>query len=252
MLIVRKHLLLYVMCTLTFGQSVRELYDRTQQALASGDLPAAEAAIQGILRIAPNDPGAHGNLAVVYMRRRQWDQALAELHTAQRLAPNVPGLRLNIALVYYHQSRFELAIPQLEGVLREQPDSPQATYLLALCDVFTERYVAGLPLLEKLWDTHSSDLAFLYVMAVAADAAHQEDVEKRAIAQMVTVGKDSAEVHLYMGKAYLSRQQDENAEKEFETAERLKPGLPVVHYFLGAVSRRLGDQARARDRKSVV
>jgi tetratricopeptide (TPR) repeat protein len=242
-----KILVLYAICALAFGQSIRELYDRTQQGLRSGDLAAAETAIRQILAIAPNDPGAHGNLAVVYMRRHKWEQALTELRTTQRLAPNVAGVRLNIALIYYHQNRFELAIPQLEAFLREQPGVPQATYLLSLCDVFTGRYVAALPLLQALWDAHSTDLAFLYVMAVATDGAHRDDLEKNAINRMLQIGKDSAEVHLYIGKAYLSRQQDENALKELETAAKLNPRLPFVHYFLGAVARRLGNQMRARD-----
>lgn len=240
-------LLLCPLCTPVFGQSIRALYSETQQALATGNLTAAEAAIDQILAIAPNDPGAHGNLAVVYMRRHQWDRALAELRITQRLAPNVPGVRLNIALVYYHQSRFELAIPQLQSVLRDEPGSAQATYLLALCDVFTQHYSAALPSLEKVWDIHSTDLAYLYVFAVAADGTHRADLEEKAISRMMTVGRDSAEVHLYIGKAYLSRQQDQQAQKEFETAAKLNPKLPLVHYFLGAVARRSENLPLARD-----
>lgn len=239
-------LLLYAACAVTFGQSIHELYDRTQQALVTGDLAAAEAAIREILKVEPNDPGAHGNLAVVYMRKHEWGAALRELHTTERLAPAVPGVKLNIALVYYHQNRFEQAIAPLQSVLHAEPGNPQATYLLGLCDVFTQQYAAALPLLERIWDVHSDDLGFLYVAAVAADGAHRPDLEQKAIGRMMQVGKDSAEVHLYIGKAYLSRQQDENAQKEFEAAARLNPKLPAVHYFLGAVARRLGDEARAQ------
>ncbi len=170
----RTILLFSAVCVLLSGQSIQELYEQTQRALASGDLKGAETACRQILAAAPNDPGAHGNLAVVYMRRKQWGQALQELHITERLAPNVPGVRLNIALVYYRESRFELAIPELKSVVQDQPGNAQAIYLLALCDVFTDRYRAAVPLLEKLWDEHSTDLAFLYVAAVAADGAHRD------------------------------------------------------------------------------
>ncbi len=243
----RKLLLLCLLGTALLGESSTELYSRTQHALAAGDLAGAEVAVREILARAPNDPGAHGNLAVVYMRRQQWDAAMRELRTTERLAPNVAGVRLNIALIYYHENRFSEAIEPLESVLRDQPGNPQATYLLGLCDVFAERYSAALPLLEQIWDAHSDDLAYLYVMAAAADDAHHPELEQKAIAQMMWVGEDSAEVHLYIGKAYLSRQQDESAQKEFELAAEKNPKLPVVHYFLGAVARRLGDPARARE-----
>jgi tetratricopeptide (TPR) repeat protein len=153
---------------------------------------------------------------------------------------------LNIALVYYRQNRFDQAIPPLESALHDEPANTQAAYLLALCNVFTDRYAAAVPLIEKLWDTHSSDLAFLYVAAVAADGAHRADLEKKAIDRMIAVGQDSAEMHLYMGKAYLSRQQHDKAINELQTAARLNPKLPFVHYYLGAALRHSGELERAR------
>lgn len=228
------------------AQSIPELYKEAQEALASGDLAKAETASRGILAIAPQDPGAHVNLAVVYMRRKQWEPALEQLHLAQKVAPNVPGIRLDIGLVYYRQNRFEQAIPELESVLRDQPANLQAAYLLALCYVFTDRYANAVPLIERLWDAHSNDLAFLYVAAVAADGAHRSDLEQKAVQQMMEVGGNSAEVHLYIGKAYLARGQDDEAFKNFEIAARMKPKLPFVHYYLGAVLRRRDDLQRAK------
>jgi Flp pilus assembly protein TadD len=49
-------------------------------------LNAAETACRAILAIAPNDPGAHVNLGVVYMRRKQWEAALKELQTGTKRA----------------------------------------------------------------------------------------------------------------------------------------------------------------------
>ena len=104
-----------------------------QEALESGDLTRAERAFHKLLAIDPQSAGAYANLGVIYMRRRQWDQALGMLRRAERLAPAVSGVRLNIGLAYYRQNKFDSAIRPFESVMRDQPDSAQARYLLGLC-----------------------------------------------------------------------------------------------------------------------
>src|SRR5208282_5505363 len=71
----------------------RQVFEQGQQALNKGDLSAAEKAFRQLLASDPNNVGAHGNLAVVHMRRREWKRALAELRIAERLAPGMTGIR---------------------------------------------------------------------------------------------------------------------------------------------------------------
>ena len=104
----------------------RQTFEQGQRALDHGDLASAEKAFREVLAAEPNNVGAHGNLAVVYMRRREWKPALAELQAAERLAPQMAGIRLNIGLIYYRQADYRQAIEPFESVLREQPDSRQA------------------------------------------------------------------------------------------------------------------------------
>src|SRR5580704_10439243 len=92
-------------------EGVAELFERGQQALAGGELAQAEAAFRGVLAIHPNDVGAHGNLGVIAMRRKQWKTALSELRSAEKLAPANVGIRLNIGLAYFRQNDFRAAIP---------------------------------------------------------------------------------------------------------------------------------------------
>ena len=84
-----------------------------------------------MLAAEPDNVGAHGNLAVVYMRRKDWKSALDELHAAERLAPKMPGIRLNIGLVYYRQADYQHAIAPFESVVHDQPDSGRR----AICSV---------------------------------------------------------------------------------------------------------------------
>jgi tetratricopeptide (TPR) repeat protein len=224
----------------------RQVFEHGQQALNSGDLTAAEKAFRQVLEAEPNNVGAHGNLAVVYMRRREWKPALAELHAAERLAPNVPGIRLNIGLIHFRQADYPHAIPPFESVVRDQPDATQARYLLGLCYFFTERYPDTVQTLQPLWPQESGNLNYLYVVAIAAGKGGRTELDQQATERLIEVGKDSAELHLLTGKAHVAHAQDDQALAEFEQAARIDPKQPFVHYFLGAVYRRRNDLERAK------
>ena len=78
----------------------------------------------------PRAAGAYANLGVIYMRRKQWPQALEMLRKAEHLAPEIPGIRLNVGLAYYRQNNFRAAVTPFESVVHDAPDSYQARYLL--------------------------------------------------------------------------------------------------------------------------
>lgn len=225
---------------------IRRDYEVGQQAMQDGDLDAAEQAFRDILQLAPHDVGAHGNLGVIYMRRKQWKPALGELKAAEELAPQVPGIRLNIGLVYYRQGEYGKAITPFESVIREQPQSVQAGRLLGLCYFFKERYADAARVLTSLWSSSNSDLSYLYVLSVAAGNAGREDLAQRALARLLEVGKDSPELHLFLGKAYLARDQNYKALEELQRAERANPKLPFVHYNLGVAYRGNGNLRQAK------
>ena len=226
--------------------STRQIFEQGQQALDHGDLATAEKAFRRVLDAEPNNVGAHGNLAVVYMRRRDWKPALAQLRSAERLAPSVPGIRLNIGLVYYRQSDYPHAIQPFASVLRDQPDSTQARYLLGLCYFFTERYDDAVKTLQPMWPRQSRNMNYLYVLSMAAGKAGRKELDEQATNQLMEVGKDSAELHVFLGKAHLAHYMYDRALAEFEQAAQIDPKQPFVHYFLGTAHQRRNEFESAR------
>jgi tetratricopeptide (TPR) repeat protein len=225
--------------------SAREIFEQGQQELSRGDLIAAEKDFRQVLAAEPNNVGAHGNLAVVYMRRREWRLALTELRAAEHLAPKISGIRLNIGLAYYRQADYRQAIGPFESVLRDE-ESRQARYLLGLCYFFTERYADAAAALQPLWPQESENLNYLYVVSIAANQAGRVELEQQATARMIEVGQDTALFHLIIGKAHLAHERDDRARDEFEQAARIDPKLPFVHYFLGTVYRHRNDLESAK------
>jgi tetratricopeptide (TPR) repeat protein len=229
----------------TEPDSAQAAFEQGQQALTRGDLSAAEKNFRQVLAAEPNNVGAHGNLAVVYMRRRKWTSALVELRAAERLAPKMPGIRLNIGLVYYRQADYRHAIAPFESVLRDG-ESRQARYLLGLCYFFTEQYADAARTLQPLWPQESENLNYLYVVSIAANMAGLVELDQQATARLIEVGQDKATFHLIIGKAYLAHQDYSRAIDEFQHAARLDPALPFLHYFLGTIYRRSNDFEAAK------
>jgi tetratricopeptide (TPR) repeat protein len=181
------------------------------------------------------------------MRRKQWDKALEALGKAKRLLPRVAGIRLNIGLAYYRQSEFLKAIPPFESVVHDQPTSLQPRYLLGLCYFFVERWGDASATLEPLWAQESGQLNYLYVLMIAANRAGQKELDEKAYSQLVKVGENSAEFHLFMGKAHLNLEQYDMALSDFQAAAQANPTLPFVHFNLGLTYLKKQDYERARD-----
>ena len=229
------------------GQDPKALFEAGEAALRAGSLDQAERNFQQVLRIDPQSAAAYANLGVIHMRRKQWPQALSALEKAEKLAPQMAGIRLNIGLVYFRQNDFVHAIKPFESVVKQAPDSYQARYLLGLCYFFNERWGDAISALEPLWDKASDQLNYLYVLGIAAYKAKIPALEERALGRLVEIGEGSAEFHLLMGKAHLNRGEDDAALTELETAARMDPSLPFVHFNLGLAYLRKQDYDRARE-----
>ncbi|MBZ5678849.1 MAG: tetratricopeptide repeat protein [Acidobacteriia bacterium] len=224
-----------------------QLFQHGQDALTRGQLGEAEHAFRRALALDPQLAGAYANLGVVYMRRKQWTKALEMLHKAEHLLPQVPGIRLNIGLAYYRQSEFLKAIPPFQSVLHDQPDSAQARHLLGQCYFFAERWADAVQTLEPLWPQASTQLDYLYVLMIAANRAGRKELDEKAFSQLVQVGGDSPEFHLFMGKAHLNLEQYDMALADFQAAAQANPKLPFVHFNLGLAYLKKQDYEHARD-----
>ncbi|MGA8866509.1 MAG: tetratricopeptide repeat protein [Candidatus Sulfotelmatobacter sp.] len=237
--------------TAASGQAVAAdpalLFQRGQAALSGGRLDEAERDFRQVLAANPQVGGAYANLGVVYMRRKQWTQALDMLHQAEHLLPDVAGIRLNIGLVYYRQSEFLKAIPPFESVVRNQPDALQPRYLLGECYFFAERWADAAATLQPLWPQESTQPLFLYMLSMSAHKAGNKELDEKAWGQLIKTGHGDPQFDLLMGKEHLQLEQYDLALNELQAAARSAPRLPFVHFNLGLTYLKKQDYEHARD-----
>ena len=70
------------------------------RSLESGDFASAERYLRRAVEMAPEDAGAHADLAIVLMYQRRWQEAHGELATAAQLSPETPEVYLLQGVVY--------------------------------------------------------------------------------------------------------------------------------------------------------
>lgn len=181
------------------------------------------------------------------MRRKQWTKALEMLRKAQALMPQVAGIRLNLGLAYYRQEEYLKAIPEFDAVVRQEPGMAQARHLLGMCYFFAGKWPQAVQALEPLWPQESQNLDYLYVLMISANHASQKELDNRAYDQLLKVGGNSPEFHLFLGKAHLNLGQYDQALAEFQEAAKSDPKLTFVHFNMGLVYLKKEDYSHARD-----
>lgn len=240
--------------TLSVRPNARAVFKEGAEALRSGQLAKAEEDFRRVIRLDPASTAAHIDLGVAYMREKKWSDALGELRRAEQMSPQEPGIKLNVGLVYYKQNQFSSAIEPLSAVVHLAPNSLQARYLLGLCYFFQRNYAPAVNTLQPLWESESSNLNYLYVLSVAAHKSTNAVLEQRAFDQMLAVGQNTAEFHLFAGKALLAEGSPDQAADEFQASIAAQPNLPMAHYFLGRtyLERRKYPLAEAEFKKDAV
>ncbi len=93
-------------------------------------LPRARLAVQ----LAPKAYQTHAVLGSIYLRREEFDAAIAALTTANRLQPDNAGVLFSLGSAYLRRQRYDLAVQSLQRGLRLRPN--EATAIFDLGNVY--------------------------------------------------------------------------------------------------------------------
>jgi tetratricopeptide (TPR) repeat protein len=220
------------------------LFARALELQQAGDFLGAIDTYKAALTISPTRADALSNLGAAYVRLGQFDDAIAQYEAALKTDSANNTVRLNLALAYYKSARPNQAIPQLKRVVATDPDAKAAYLILADCYLQTGQDRELVSLLQPRERMFGDDLAYAYLLGTALLRADELTEGQKQIDKIFRSG-DSAEAHLLIGVAHLSRQDYPAAKTELKRALELNPRLPTAHALYGRSMLAMGEQETA-------
>ncbi len=214
------------------------------------------------IRINPNYPGPHNNLALALEKKGDWNEAITEFERSVFLDPHNGGTRFNLGVALAHQGRNEEAVAQFREACRAKPGDVMAAYTLGTAlgmigriDEAIEQFQAVLRLDPNYADARNNLGNALFYKGRIDEAVTQfreairlqpnqastynnlaMALEKKgslddAIVQLreaVRLAPDYFEARCNLGDALYHSGHPNDAISEFQTALKLRPGDPLA------------------------
>jgi Tfp pilus assembly protein PilF len=223
---------------------IDSLLERGMHLHRAGDLLGAIQNYQVALESAPERADIRSNLGAAYVALGKFTEGIDQYRRALATRDDAT-VRLNLALALYKSGRVADAQPEFERVMQQDPGNRQGTLLLADCllQLGREKDVVAL-LSPREAEFGEDDLAFAYLLGTALVLTDNTERGQVLIDRIFKKG-DSAEGHLMLGSAYMSKKDYLNAVKELARAIQINPDLPLVHAAYGRALLNTGDRANA-------
>ena len=187
-----------------------------------GRFPEAAAALEALLRDAPDSYEIHELLGLTYAQLSQDAKSAQHLETAARLNPKSASAHTNLAVSRARAGNLQSAELEFKRAIELEPQNYDADHNLGELYVRAGKIEAAVPYLEAAQriqpaaEDNGYDLALAYVTAKRLNDARRllQDLLKR---------KNSAELHNLLGEV---EEKDNNfvaAVNEYQTAAHLDP-----------------------------
>jgi Flp pilus assembly protein TadD len=223
----------------------RTLVERGLEAIAAGQLDAAEAAFQEARRLQPENAAVYFQLGEIFSRRREYRKAIAHFRQAITLNPRQTEFYYGLALLQAQLQRFAEA-QQVLKELRHIQEDDATSYLLAARIAQEQRdYAHAEDLLRRYVQLRPADPEGLWQLGATLIAQHKPEEAESLLKQALDKNPNSAGAHFNLGVLF-SRQRDyAQARAHLEVATRLQPQNAEAYYLLGTALARLDDLANA-------
>lgn len=246
------------------------LFNEAMAAQRQGDLDAAIAGYERVLKMMPGLIAARANLAAAQMQLGHADDAIANYKACIRQDPK--NIRLTVLLgdAYLSQHRYNEAIGLLEPAEKAHPENLDAAFLLGEALIDSNRLADGLKRVERVATTRNDVNAWIltavtqlrlaqYAKASAsADAALRIDASapgaytlsgmskagtgdteaaKAAYRKAIALSHDDFDANLRLGTLLLRDGQDVEAARPYlEKAYRLNPASLSAVFEMGQLA----------------
>ncbi len=144
------------------AQALQRIYSEAQQAQAVGDLAAATAKYEEIVRLQPRMAEAYANLGNLYYQQTQMSRAKAAYAKAAALKPNLGGPQFFLGVIAFGEHDYASALRYFERAQTLQPGNSLIHAYLGYTAYARNAFNNGAQELEKAMALDKSDIDVLY------------------------------------------------------------------------------------------
>jgi len=241
------------------GSQQSRLQDAAQ-AISAGKMEQAEAELQSVLRLVPNEFHALDLLGVIRILQHREPQAEELFRNVVEKNPNFAPGRAHLGLLYLQMGRLQEAVPQLREAVRIDPTRTDATG--ALVHILQDQSQAAvdaddlqdaLALLNEArgYAPDNADVQYGFGMLALRLSLHQDAVD--AFQKTLQLRKNDPLALYNLGRAFMELSKFEEARQQFAEYVTLRPNDPSGYSALGMTLAALerSEEARAEFEHSI-
>jgi tetratricopeptide (TPR) repeat protein len=204
------------------------LYSEAKTAETAGDLAAAVAKYQQMLKFDPHVGPAYNNLGALYFKQARYREAAEILERGLKVDPKMTSASALLGLSLFQMGEYQKARPRLEAVLAANPADSNAEFMLVQDLTKLGDFEAAATHLQQLGKRQPQNQQVWYLLGKTYMQLSEE-----ALGKVNQIDPNSVWAHEISAEMMESVKNDEGAIVEWKKAEVAAPTQPGVHFKLG-------------------
>lgn len=243
---------------MTAEQQVANLLQAALTHLNRNEVPAAEAALERVLLIQPEEPNALQLMGLIRQGQGELSEAEPLYRRSLALDPAQPHVHYNLGTLLYHQARFDEAIAALEEAVRQKPNYAAAFLRLGHAYQSKAQYDAAEKAYRRCLHIQPNfQMAKQSLGGVLNDqgrSVEAEQILRRALAAGSRDPRQIAALQHNLGVSLKLQRRFAEALELFDAAQAAAPEMPAVDYNRGNILQEVGRAEEAVDsyRRAIV
>jgi tetratricopeptide (TPR) repeat protein len=211
-----------------------------ESAAARGDDASAVMKYKAILDIDTHISSAYYNLGLLYVKLRQFPEAVAILKQGLQIDPQMHSPAALLGISFFEMGEYAEARPQLEAALRDAPQDVNLGLYWAKDLMALNEYELAERSLSDLAQRAPGNQEVWYLLGTA-----YLNLSREAFAKLDAIDSNSFLAHEIKGDVMSSMGNYDGALAEYKKVLQMAANEPGVHYKLGNVYWRLIDWPNA-------
>ena len=220
------------------------IYD-AKKAEILGDLNKAEELFKKVLEKNPNNDVAYYELANIYYRYLDYEDALIYAEKAASIDPGNIWYQQLLADLFQKNSQYDNATKVFASLVKTDPENFDYRYQLAIAYIYSGEYhhaIEEYNLIEEMigiTEEVSIQKQKLYIQLKKVDKAAEE------IKQLIKAQPNENKYYAILAEIYMSQNEPEKALEIYKTIADNFPNDPYIHISLSDYYRKIGDKEKS-------